>query len=129
MDKNMFIAVYSCLIRPILEYASCAWNPHHARNIVLLERAQARATRLVRDIRHLDYEDRLRYLGLQKLETRRHRADLIMTYRIITGLVDIDFSKMFRFVQSSARGHMLKLEPTITTPRLDCKRYGFAYSH
>ena len=48
----MFKQVYACLVRPILEYASCAWNPHHARNIVLLERAQARATKLVREIRH-----------------------------------------------------------------------------
>jgi hypothetical protein len=126
MGKRMFLPIYYSLIRPILEYASCAWNPHHARNITLLERTQARATKLVKEIRHLEYEDRLRYLGLQKLETRRYRADLIMVYKMLNGLVQLDASAFFRVVQTRARGHSLKLEPVIT-PRLDCKRYCFAY--
>ena len=42
------------------------------------------------------------------------------------GLVIMDFSRLFRYAQSGSRGHTLKLEPTIT-PRLDCKRFSFAY--
>jgi hypothetical protein len=48
-----------------------AWRPHLRKDIELIEGVQRRVTKLVVDLKGKGYEDRLRMLGLQTLETRR----------------------------------------------------------
>jgi len=55
----------------------------------------------------MDYAARLSHLHLHSLERRRLTADLVLTYRIILGLVDVCMSDYF--VLKSADG-----DPTIT---------------
>ncbi len=52
-------------------------------------------TRLVTGMRHLPYEERLQRLGLHSLERRRLQANLITTFKIFTGLLDIDTNLFF----------------------------------
>jgi len=51
---------------------------------------------LVKDVEHLHYNDRLEYLGLMSLHTRRIRSDLIATYKIISGIDNVK-RVIFRF--------------------------------
>ena len=74
----MFLILYKSVVCPILEYATCVWSLSLKKNIQKLEAVQRRATKLVKDISHLNYEYQLRQLGLPTLEYRRDRNDTCM---------------------------------------------------
>lgn len=46
------------------------WAPHFKKQRELLERIHWRTTKMIRDLEHLSYEDRLRKLNLFSLEKR-----------------------------------------------------------
>jgi len=43
----------------------------------------------------MSYNERLHYLGLSSLELRRLHLDLIHCYKIVFGVVDLNFSDFF----------------------------------
>ena len=67
MDKNMFTTLYKSIVRPHLEYGSNIWSVMHKKQAIQIEKVQRRATKLVKNIPHLSYSDRTRYLGLPSL--------------------------------------------------------------
>ena len=111
LDKDSFLMLYKTYIRPHLEYCQQACYPYLRKDIDILEKVQKRATKLVRSIHDLPYEDRLRELKLYSLEDRRIRGDLIVVHQIINGKMDIDMRKLFVFAEERhSRGHQYKLK-------------------
>ena len=88
-----------------------AWKPHLQKDIETLERMQRRATRMIKSLGNLSYEERLRRCKLTKnLEIRRSRGDLIETFKILTGREDLPPEHFFETTKSSStRGHECKL--------------------
>ena len=92
--------LYCAYVRPHLEYCVQAWSPTYEKDCWLLERVQKRATKMVRGISTLEYEDRLRTLNLFSLKYRRLRGDLIETYKFVNGQ-DIGYLKgMFELTRA-----------------------------
>ena len=54
-------------MRPHLEYAITAWCPYYEKDTNELEKVQRRATKLIRELKCLDYSQRLKKLGLTDL--------------------------------------------------------------
>ena len=110
-SKEIIIPLYKSLVRPILEYGSSIWNPALRRDYLEIEKVQRRATKMISNISHLSYENRLRHLKLDSLAFRRRRSDMIQVYRIIHKIDNINFTDFFQFnVESATLGHSLKLK-------------------
>ena len=100
--------LYGTIIRPILEYASPAWNPHLKKDINNLEKVQKRCLRL----------SSTEITGFDSLEFRRKFADLCEVYKFTHNMYKTDVNKMFSFSKIQLRGHSLKLEKSYSRTSL-----------
>jgi len=59
-------------------------------DIEVLEKVQKKATKIIPEIRHLPYRERLKAYFLPTLHFRQVRGDMIEIYKILTGKYDVD---------------------------------------
>ena len=97
-------------MRHHLEYAATIWNPYKKGYVDDLEKVQRRATKLLQDISHLSYPERLAALNLPIWAYRRNRGDMIETFKILSNIYDsrvTNFPSKSNF--STTSGHNFKL--------------------
>ncbi|CAF1008323.1 unnamed protein product [Brachionus calyciflorus] len=96
-------------------------------DIELIEKVQKRATKLVKSVRNLPYQERLKKLGMLRLEDRRVRGDLIQIFKIINGCEDINLTNSINYSISNTRnlrrGHDKRLVKEIV--KRGSYRYNF----
>jgi hypothetical protein len=102
-DRITFLKLYTQFIRCHLEFAIPAWTPRTATDIEILEKVQRRAVNLISGLKGGKYEEKLVELGILSLEKRRIRNDLIQTYKILSGIDQVDSSIWFRTVGLNAQ--------------------------
>jgi hypothetical protein len=111
LSPQIFLPLYKTLCRPLLEYASCIWNPTSVSDINEIEKVQRRATKFVVGNFDLPYSDRLKRLNLDSLKFRRRRYDIIQVFRIVNGFDNLKVDDFFDFHDGpNTRGHPLKLK-------------------
>ncbi|MCL4126124.1 UNVERIFIED_CONTAM: hypothetical protein GTU68_015125 [Idotea baltica] len=67
-------------------------------------------TKLVPELRDLQYEERCRQLGLLTLEERRLKGDLIETFKIRRGFDSVDQGIFFEYCETGIRSNTCKLK-------------------
>lgn len=124
-DTATLVRAFKVYVLPIVEYCSVVWSPHLVRDIELMESVQRRFTKRLPGLWNVQYSQRLRKVGLERLDVRRVRLDLIMTYKILFGLVRVDSIQFFTPSHNTiTRGHKYKLyAPAVTT---DLRKYFFS---
>lgn len=124
LDCKTLPILYKTIVRPLLEYGNQTWGPFNMADRKLLERVQRRATKLIPEVRHLPYQERLRVLALPSLQYRRRRGDMILMFNIMHGRVRLrkeDFFDKPRAAQT--RGHQLKVAKHQSTSRIRCNHF------
>ena len=92
------------------------------RTLKLLKKIQKRATKQVKQIRHLSYSEQLKRLNLPTLRYRWHRGDMLEVYKILHDIYDKEITTWILNLSrnTSTRGHSLKL--TTQRSRLELRR-------
>ena len=83
---------YKALVKPVLDYGSCVWDPHHQKKIREIEKVQKNAAQFVTN--NYSYTQgstkaNMTQLGWIPLEEQRARLKVTILYQAINGLVTI----------------------------------------
>lgn len=93
-NPEAMIAMYNCIIRSKIEYASAVWAPYQQKYIDKLEQIQKKFLRYLYMRMHGEYprfmhhEDLLAETHYQSLQSRRSGALTVTAYKIINNLID-----------------------------------------
>jgi hypothetical protein len=118
-DPYTFKTLYTSLVRPNLEYATCVWSPHQTIHTERIERVQRNFIRFA--LRRLpwtvhplpNYIDRCLLVGLESLADRRTVASALFARDILCGRTDsVRLAALLRFENNPyARRRNIKLQP------------------
>ena len=95
--KTKWIA-FTCMVKPILEYASQVWSPYAVGLTNSLEKVQNNAIRWVYWLKKRDsITDCRNDHAISSLSTRRRELDILFLRKIEAGLFDVKLNAYIRF--------------------------------
>ena len=115
---GFLLQMYKTFIMSPQEYGSPVYSPNQLGDIRLLESVQRHFSRRVPEVCTQNYTERLKSLKLDSLELKRLKTDLIWTFKILHGLVDVPSTEFFAVHQEQrTRSNGLKLKKPDTKKR------------
>ena len=130
-DRKTFLKLYTQYVRPHIEFSISAWSPWNLTDIEDLEKVQIRAVSMVSGLKGRTYDEKLHELGLDSLEYRRKRFDMVQVYKILNGFDKVDSSTWFTTYglnptrntrQSNYRNNLIQT----SIPKTDIRKHFFS---
>ncbi|CAF0759681.1 unnamed protein product [Brachionus calyciflorus] len=94
--------LYSALVKPNLEYAVNNWSPFLKKDVNAMKSIKRRANKLVKNIKQMSYELRLKGLEIQPLVERRESGDLIQMFKKAKGIDSVNLIKRIKYNKSTS---------------------------
>ena len=109
--------MYKTLVRPVLEYASCAWSPYKQGHIQSLEKIQRKAVRWIENLKRTDsVTQAIEQLSLDPLLKRRTNKDKLAYLHMLDGAIDIEVDKYIpRNLQHNTRRNIIHYTTNTST--------------
>ena len=99
------------MVRSLLDYCVPICVPYKKGDIEVLEKVQKKTTKIIPEIRHLPYRERLKTCQLPTLHYRQVRGDMIEMHKILNGKYDADVTpKVTSMYGSTTRGNVFKFD-------------------
>ena len=108
---EILLPLYKSLVRSRPEYCSPLFTTSKQEDIKLLESTQRSFTAHIKEVKHLDYWQRLEKLKLMSVERRRERYCIIFVYKILHQLAPNDLN--FEFYESTRHGIRCTIPPLV----------------
>lgn len=109
--KEVSLCLYSALLKLPLEYCVQFWGTQYKKDEDIIDTAQWRPNIMMKGLKQLYYEKRLRELGVLILHKRRLTGDLLNVYKFLKKGCKGNGTRLFSVVPSaSARGNKHKLK-------------------
>ena len=119
---------YKALVKPILEYGCCVWDPHTEKYINELEKTHKNAARFItKNYQHVsgNTKKNMNKLGWIPLEEHRARIKVNLFYKGINNLIDIP-TEQYPAVSHSIKTRQNKTQMyCIPHSRIDCHLHSF----
>jgi len=124
-SSTLIIQAYFSYVRPIIEYASTVWSPHNMCDIQKLEMIQHKAICFVFNdfSRYSSVTSMINNLQWTTLKLRRNSDKIIMFYKMLTGLVSLEFLNSLQPNTSCTHGHNLRYRQVST--RIDAYLHSY----
>jgi ribonucleases P/MRP protein subunit RPP40 len=102
-----------------------AWAQQLEADKAALKKNQQRAVSVISGMQGTTYEEKLKELGVTTLEERRHKADMVQSFKILQGCDNVNSETWLQKVETSVRmtrsaADPLNLKPQ--APRLKIRR-------
>jgi hypothetical protein len=122
-NTNLLVKAFVTYVRPILEYASVVWNPYQLCDINEVEKVQRKFSKRI--LPNEPYSQRLKILGLERLEMRRIHADLCFAFNLLkTDPAEFEYYFQFSDILATRSRNSKKL--FLKHVKLDCMKHDFS---
>ena len=108
-------------VRPKVEFNTPVWSPFLLKDITKIEKVQRYFTKIAFNkcsIPYRSYSDRLKQIGYLSLQQRRLYFDLVLLFKMMIGISDLNFRDYFSLIQNSysLRSHPFQVKPLVKMP-------------
>ena len=117
-NANILKPLWTSLVQPHLDYCSQLWAPHTSHEINRLEGLLRTYTNNIKEVKHLNFWERLIALHMHSIQRRMERYQIIYVWKILENIVP---NSKIEHYMSQRRGRLCRIPKIITSAQTAIK--------